>query len=295
MIYDYAIIGAGVAGPVCAYQLAQNGKRCILFEKNSIPSEKICGGGVSYKALQSLRKIGIQTKLLFGNNSKSIQGHVIHKADGLTMTKIYSIGKVSLGIQRNIFDLHLLNCALKEGVSICYGYSINDVAHVNDLYNIDNYWVKHIIWATGARNVQGNLVTGQSIGYSGQICAKSKLEPYFFHYWYYDKSEENKYFWVFPIGHNLWNVGIWSRSPFIEMKKEYSNCLEKFFLDTVNNKWDYYRLPKGEFLGHIDQRQSSTVFSYGVGDFAGACNPLNGGGIIGAINSSIELAHKISR
>ena len=35
------------------------------------------------------------------------------------------------------------------------------------------------------------------------------------------------------------------------------------------------------------------MFENGVGDFAGKCNPINGGGIIGAIDSAIELTQAI--
>lgn len=293
MIYDYAIIGAGVSGPICAYQLARHGKKCILIEKNSIPSEKICGGGVSYKALRCLRTIGIQTDPLFSEDSKRIVGHSIKKIGKISDLKLYNNGKISLGIQRNIFDSYLLRCATDEGAAIIYGHRVDNVKDENGLYKIANFWSKEVVWATGAKSTWGAVIEGQSIGYSGQIYAKSKLASNLFHYWYYEKDNENKYFWSFPIGENLWNVGIWSRNPFPEMKKEYNSCLENLFVVTIDGEWKYHRIPKAEFLGHIDQRENNQFMRYGVGDLAGKCNPKNGGGIIGAIESSIELTEKL--
>ena len=39
MIYDYIIIGGGIAGSVCAYELGKRGQQCIILEKNSQQSE----------------------------------------------------------------------------------------------------------------------------------------------------------------------------------------------------------------------------------------------------------------
>ena len=293
MNYDYAVIGAGVAGTICAYQLANFKKTCIVFEKNDGPSEKICGGGVSYKALNRLEQIGIDTKPLFECDSQAIIGHTIYRKEGLSQVKKYADGKKSLGIQRHILDSYILDCAINKGAEIRYGYGIENITYSDGLYQIGSYYIKDIVWATGARSICGNQVQGQSIGYSGQIYANMCIPSNLFYYWYYEKENKNKYFWVFPIGENLWNVGIWSRYPFCNIKSEYNRCLKKYFLCKVEHDWKYYRTPRAEFLGHIDQREKNTCLKYGVGDFAGKCNPLNGGGIIGAIDSSVEFVKNI--
>ena len=42
-VYDCAIIGGGLAGLCLAIQLAKNGHKIILFEKNQYPFHKVCG------------------------------------------------------------------------------------------------------------------------------------------------------------------------------------------------------------------------------------------------------------
>ena len=79
MIYDYIIIGGGIAGGVCAYELGKRRQKCIILEKNSRQSEKVCGGGVSYKALNKLQEIGISVDPLLEVDSKLIKGHVVWK------------------------------------------------------------------------------------------------------------------------------------------------------------------------------------------------------------------------
>ena len=34
--YDYLIVGAGVFGSVCAYELKKRGKKCIVIDKRSV-------------------------------------------------------------------------------------------------------------------------------------------------------------------------------------------------------------------------------------------------------------------
>lgn len=293
MIYDYAIIGAGVSGTICAYQLAKRGKRCVIFEKNPTTLEKICGGGISYKALQRLNAIGINSEPLFKKNAQLIEGHIINRVNEKTEIKTYSGGKKSLGIQRKIFDTYLLECAMLEGASIIYGENIIKVENKGNEFTVGNALARNVIWAIGARGLGGHKIDGQSIGYSAQILADSTLKSNYFYYWYYEKDNSNKYFWIFPIGEKLWNVGLWSRIPHNNLKNEYDKCLNRYFLSSLQGEWKYFRLPRAEFLGHVDQRKKNTVFENGVGDFAGKCNPINGGGIIGAIDSAIELTQAI--
>lgn len=289
MIYDYGIVGAGISGCICAYELEKRGKRCIIFEKNKGPGEKICGGGVSYKALEKLENIGIQTNKLFSPLTKSIIGHQIY-ADNRIKTKMYKMGRVSLGTQRILLDQYLLECAVEKGAIIKYGVEVNNIEENGKKIGIEDYYVNKIVWASGARTPYGNSINGQSIGIAGQVMARSCLSDEIFHYWYFENNVDNKYFWAFPIGENLWNIGIWSRYPYKSMKLDYNRCLENIFLKTVIGEWRYYRSPKGEYLGHIDQRKAASQYMNGIGDFGGNCNPVNGGGIIGAIESAIQFA-----
>jgi electron transfer flavoprotein-quinone oxidoreductase len=45
---DVIVIGGGVAGAVCAYQLAQAGKQVILIERGEVPGSKNLSGGIFY-------------------------------------------------------------------------------------------------------------------------------------------------------------------------------------------------------------------------------------------------------
>lgn len=45
-MYDAVIIGAGPAGSTAARELSKAGLRCVILEKESMPREKPCAGGV---------------------------------------------------------------------------------------------------------------------------------------------------------------------------------------------------------------------------------------------------------
>lgn len=287
MNYDYIIIGGAVAGSICAYDLCKKGHSCLVLEQYRSDHEKICGGGVSYKALDLLEQAGIEIEPLFEVDSRVVSGHIIYK-DGSITEKVYKDGKISLGIQRNLFEEFLRKQAQRMGADFCFEHKVSNVLFNGDKYNVDEYSGDQLIWAIGARSLDGKIPNGQSIGISGQIEGRTDLREDRFYYWYYEPAGESKYFWAFPIGKNLWNVGLWSRQAFAEMRCDYEDCLDRYFLPHLNGEWNYLRKPKAEFLGHFDQRKDQDG-CLGVGDFAGMCNPLNGGGIIGAIQSALTI------
>lgn len=50
-LYDVAIVGAGPAGCLLAYELARTGCAVLLLEKKKLPRYKTCGGGITHRAL----------------------------------------------------------------------------------------------------------------------------------------------------------------------------------------------------------------------------------------------------
>jgi geranylgeranyl reductase family protein len=55
-IYDVAVVGGGPAGSATAYYTAKAGLKTILFEKQSYPRPKPCGGGLSERSIPLLGK-----------------------------------------------------------------------------------------------------------------------------------------------------------------------------------------------------------------------------------------------
>ena len=58
---DVIVVGAGPAGSTTAYHLAQAGADVLLLEKTAFPREKVCGDGLTPRAVKALVAMGIDT------------------------------------------------------------------------------------------------------------------------------------------------------------------------------------------------------------------------------------------
>src|SRR4051795_13199752 len=58
---DVIVVGAGPGGSATAYHLARHGVDVLLLEKTEFPREKVCGDGLTPRAVKSLVDMGIDT------------------------------------------------------------------------------------------------------------------------------------------------------------------------------------------------------------------------------------------
>jgi len=58
---DVIVVGAGPGGSAAAYHLARHGVRVLLLEKSHFPREKVCGDGLTPRAVRQLVRMGIDT------------------------------------------------------------------------------------------------------------------------------------------------------------------------------------------------------------------------------------------
>ncbi len=56
---DVIVVGAGPAGSATAFYLAQAGLSVLLLEKTAFPREKVCGDGLTPRAVKCLSKMGV--------------------------------------------------------------------------------------------------------------------------------------------------------------------------------------------------------------------------------------------
>ena len=59
---DVIVVGAGPAGSTTAFYLAQAGLSVLLLEKTSFPREKVCGDGLTPRAVKALAKMGVPAR-----------------------------------------------------------------------------------------------------------------------------------------------------------------------------------------------------------------------------------------
>jgi menaquinone-9 beta-reductase len=58
---DVIVVGAGPAGSAVAYYLATSGLDVLVLEKTSFPREKVCGDGLTPRAVKALTAMGVPT------------------------------------------------------------------------------------------------------------------------------------------------------------------------------------------------------------------------------------------
>jgi geranylgeranyl reductase family protein len=58
---DVIVVGAGPGGSASAYHLAKHGARVLMLEKTEFPREKVCGDGLTPRAVKQLVEMGIDT------------------------------------------------------------------------------------------------------------------------------------------------------------------------------------------------------------------------------------------
>jgi menaquinone-9 beta-reductase len=56
---DVLVVGAGPGGSAAAWQLAQSGLDVLLLEKTTFPRDKVCGDGLTPRAVKSLVRMGV--------------------------------------------------------------------------------------------------------------------------------------------------------------------------------------------------------------------------------------------
>jgi menaquinone-9 beta-reductase len=59
--FDVLVVGSGPGGAAAAYNLARHGVNVGLVDKSSFPREKVCGDGLTPRAVKALMEMGIDT------------------------------------------------------------------------------------------------------------------------------------------------------------------------------------------------------------------------------------------
>ncbi len=288
--FDYIIVGSGVAGNICAYELQKKGWSCLILEKTQGRCEKICGGGIPYKALVGLNNIGMKLDGLLHKDIALIKGDIAYINDNIEENN-YAEGNEAIGCRRAIFDDFLLSEALKKGAEIQWGVSVKNIKFDGTDYSVCDFYARKVVIASGARGLQNKYYPGQSMGISAQIKGDSSYRLDCFTYFYLNESRDC-YFWIFPIGQKIWNIGLWYRVPNYSMRETFNKCWNKYVVS--NFRIDVLlQAPKAEFCGNEPLENKEMVLCDSIGDYAGTNNILNGGGIYRALKSTLRYTDRI--
>ena len=315
--YDLIIVGAGPAGTTAALYADQMGLKSVLVDKATFPRDKICGDAISGKSIRYMNELGILDEVsdLDGAEINRITfGSPSHKQFDIHLNKNDSNIKKGFVIPRQIFDNFLLEKA-QNVTTVKDGFKVKDILYEND----------KIIGVRGeekgeAKELEAPIILGcdgansfvaRKLGlyqsdmkntsiaircyYKGVKGLSDQIELHFV------KEVLPGYFWLFPAGDDLANIGIGLTKA--DAKKEQRTLRE--ILDEVTRS-EYFRdrfsdakpmeVPLGWNLplGRIKRKNYGSGFML-LGDAAGLVDPFTGEGIGNAMVSAkyaVEVAAK---
>ena len=75
--YDALVIGGGPGGSATAYHLARGGARVLLCEKAAYPRDKVCGDGLTPRAVAALDAMGLRDEYKDWSRSAGLTGALV--------------------------------------------------------------------------------------------------------------------------------------------------------------------------------------------------------------------------
>ena len=130
-LYDCAIIGGGLAGLSLSIQLAKQGHKVILFEREQYPFHKVCGEYISLESWDFLERLGLPLRNM---NLPIIKKLIVTAPGGTVLQQDLPLG--GFGISRYKIDDELKNIAKQQGVSVMENCKVEEVIFTNNIFKL---------------------------------------------------------------------------------------------------------------------------------------------------------------
>jgi menaquinone-9 beta-reductase len=323
---DVIVVGAGPAGSTAAFHLAQAGLDVLLLEKTAFPREKVCGDGLTPRAVKSLVTMGIDISPEAGwirNQGLRIIGGG-HRLE-IPWPDLAEYPSFGLVRKRMDFDETLARAAQKVGARLFERTSVTGpvvddktgrvlgvTARATDVGGVrgpETTYLAPLVVAADGNSSRLSLAVGlrprddRPMGvavrtyYTSPRHEDDWLESWL-ELWDYSSKEPKLlpgYGWIFGVGDGTSNVGLGILNTSKAFQHVDYRTLLKGWLDHTPEEWGYRdenmtQPVRGAALPMGFNRQPH--YSRGlllVGDAGGMVNPFNGEGIAYAMESG-ELA-----
>jgi geranylgeranyl reductase family protein len=322
---DVIVVGAGPGGSAAAFHLANAGLDVLLLEKTEFPREKVCGDGLTPRAVTQLIKMGIDISPDAGwlrNKGLRVIGGGMRLE--LPWPELASHPNYGLTRTRLDFDDTLAEAAVKAGAQMQTstnvtgaildraGRVVGVTATVGKEKIPAEYRAPLVIAADG---VSGRLALSLGIAkrddrpmgvavrryYTSPRHDDDYLESWL-ELWDRSSTEQKLlpgYGWIFGLGDGRSNVGLGILNTSKEFQKVDYRKLLTDWLDGLPEEWGYTEenatgptrgaaLPMG-----FNRKPHYTRGLMLVGDTGGMVNPFNGEGIAYAMESG-EIAAEVA-
>jgi geranylgeranyl reductase family protein len=312
---DVLVVGAGPAGAAAAFHAAAGGLSTILIDRHSFPRAKVCGDGLSPRALEALERMNVGDVMALGHQIRGIRVVGKSASNVLSFSKAGSF-EFGVVIPRVALDDRLRLAAVRVGCQFIGGTTVKDL-HLDRLGAVRGVWVdgptgqglieaKLTVLADGATGRLSATVLGELPSQSRHTAfavrqyveGASGMEPYFdIHVPIAWRGRRLVgYGWVFPVTDSVANIGIGvtdrESTPSEQVLRE---MLEGFVADLLerNERFRHAhpldRVEGGALNARMADQSRAPHGVWLVGDAAGLVNAFTGEGIAYALESG-ELA-----
>jgi geranylgeranyl reductase family protein len=219
--FDIAILGAGPAGTSTAMALKNSGLSVALIDKAIFPRRKACGDAIPGNTLKHLRALlpDFDAELLGLSAKEKVFSTAFFPRKGRPVTMSWV--NLAYNSPREDFDDFLLRTCLKHtNTQFFEGTHIARLAYDNDgfvqLFHKDGSTflrARFVIGCDGPNSVVADSLlpkdkqpgrdgTAITAYYENVICKPGQNEMFVL-----KNKRQTGYFWIFPIGGDVYNVG----------------------------------------------------------------------------------------
>lgn len=241
--FDITIVGAGPAGCTLALALKNSGLRVALLDKANFPRDKTCGDAIPFEAYQTLKQIDEKYyhRLHEISDKNYVRFNRLITAKNQDVTVEWTTK--AFNCKRIVFDNEIFNWVKNDTTTeIFENTTFKNAVFENDIWTIETnktvFKSKLLIGAGGANCPIARRIAKIELDrkhHSGVVRAYYKNieglnedvnEIYFI------KEYSDSYFWIFPVGNDIYNVGFGLLSQTIADKQL---NLRELFEDIIQN------------------------------------------------------------
>lgn len=155
------IVGAGPAGSTAAYYLAQAGIEVTVLEKTSFPREKVCGDGLTPRAVREIQKLGLPHDETDGwRRNKGLRLLAGGRSIELPWPEVSDFPQYGLIRTRLGFDEELARHAQAAGAVVLERHSVTETLRAED---------GRVIGARAALLDESGRKTGESRDFTADV------------------------------------------------------------------------------------------------------------------------------
>lgn len=301
MPFDIAIIGGGPGGSAAAISAARAGLKVVLCEKGPHGRDKVCGDGLTPRAIGALDELGIDHSVAHRiDGLRMIAGKKQRELAWPTTDRFPNHGAVW---PRQRFDNHLLDIAIAAGADVRFGAEALPVIENGTVVGVETNGevlrATLVILAAGAQGAAAKMLGAvrdpdETFGLAIRAYAPTPRHAERHLEACLSLRDEHGtpipgYGWMFPAGDGTVNIGVGALSTMKGFKKLNLNTLLDQYAAIVRDSWslgDYVDKPRAWRLPMSCVRRHGPGW-VAVGDAAGFVNPMNGEGIDYALESGM--------